>query len=192
MQRRKNDKVDTKLIAIYASRFQDKVQYYKRPTKEIETARIQTHPVCDGFSKRQRIVEGPKELYVERNERQRKFEQEEQEAKARGAFTPQECYANLSADYADVLQRSILVCVIYKTIGEAVKQQEARSREVKAGCPFGKQEVQAEDVKTFPSRAKRFRNAFAYQFKNISLYFPHRAYRSTSDSSCGYTCSVFG
>ena len=31
-------------------------------------------------------------------ERQRKFEQEEEEAKTRGALTPQECYTKLSAD----------------------------------------------------------------------------------------------
>ena len=32
----KNDKVDAKRIAIYASRFGDKVKYYDRPTEEIE------------------------------------------------------------------------------------------------------------------------------------------------------------
>ena len=36
VQRGKNDKVDAKRIAIYASRFQDKVQYYERPTEDIE------------------------------------------------------------------------------------------------------------------------------------------------------------
>ena len=36
VQRGKNDKVDAKRIAIYAARFKDKVQYYKRPDKEIE------------------------------------------------------------------------------------------------------------------------------------------------------------
>ena len=36
MQRGKNDKVDAKRIAIYASRFGDKVKYYDRPTEEIE------------------------------------------------------------------------------------------------------------------------------------------------------------
>ena len=32
----KNDKVDAKRIAIYASRFQDKVRYYEHPTEDIE------------------------------------------------------------------------------------------------------------------------------------------------------------
>ncbi|MFK2026504.1 transposase, partial [Bacteroides fragilis] len=36
VQRGKNDKVDAKRIAIYANRFQDKVQYYERPTEDIE------------------------------------------------------------------------------------------------------------------------------------------------------------
>lgn len=55
-------------------------------------------------------------------QRQRKFEQEEQEAQARGTLTPQECYAKLSADYADVLQKCIIVCDTYKYIGEAAKR----------------------------------------------------------------------
>jgi transposase len=36
VQRGKNDKIDAKRIAIYASRFEDKVRLYKRPDKEIE------------------------------------------------------------------------------------------------------------------------------------------------------------
>lgn len=36
VQRGKNDKVDAKRIAIYATRFQDKVKYYERPTHQIE------------------------------------------------------------------------------------------------------------------------------------------------------------
>ena len=36
IQRGKNDKVDAKRIAVYASRFQDKVQYYERPSEDIE------------------------------------------------------------------------------------------------------------------------------------------------------------
>lgn len=35
VQRGKNDKVDAKRIAIYASRFQDKIQCYERPTEDI-------------------------------------------------------------------------------------------------------------------------------------------------------------
>jgi len=36
VQRGKNDKVDAKRIAVYASRFQDKVHYYERPSEDIE------------------------------------------------------------------------------------------------------------------------------------------------------------
>lgn len=36
LQRGKNDKTDAKRIAVYASRFGDKVHYYKRPDQEIE------------------------------------------------------------------------------------------------------------------------------------------------------------
>ena len=39
IQRGKNDKVDAKRIAIYASRFQDKVRYYEHPTEDIERLR---------------------------------------------------------------------------------------------------------------------------------------------------------
>ena len=39
IQRGKNDKVDAKRIAIYASCFQDKVRYYEHPTEDIERLR---------------------------------------------------------------------------------------------------------------------------------------------------------
>ncbi|NPD91592.1 hypothetical protein [Xylanibacter muris] len=107
-------------------------------------------------------------------QRQRKFEQEEQEAKARGVLTPQECYAKLSADYADVLQKCIIVCDTYKYIGEAAKRQEARSRKLEARLDIliAKQDIQAAGVTktTFPPRPKRFRDVFAYLFKDIPLY----------------------
>ena len=115
-------------------------------------------------------------------ERQRKFEREEQEAKAQGRLTPQECYAKLAADYADVLQKCIIVCDTYKAIGEVAKRQEARSCEVEAKLDvlIGMQGVRAADVKktAFPPRPERFRNVFAYLFKDIPLYCLHRMYRS--------------
>lgn len=115
-------------------------------------------------------------------QRQRKFEQEEQEAKAQGRLTPQECYAKLAADYADVLQKCIIVCDTYKAVGEAAKRQEARSREIgaKLEALIGIQGVRAANVRktAFPPRPKRFRGVFAYLFKDIPLYCMHRAYRS--------------
>lgn len=115
-------------------------------------------------------------------QRQRKFEQEEQDAKVRGVLTPQECYAKLSADYADVLQKCIIVCDTYKYIKEAARRQEARSRKLEAQLDvlIGMQGVQAAGMKktVFPPRPKRFRNVFAYLFKDVPLYCLRRAYRS--------------
>ena len=115
-------------------------------------------------------------------ERQRSFEREEEEDRARGALTPQECYTKLSADYADVLQKCIIVCDTYKYIGEAAKRQEASSRklEAKLDILIAKQDIRAIRVtKTaFPSRPKRLKDVFAYLFKDIPLYCLHRAYRS--------------
>ena len=115
-------------------------------------------------------------------QRQRKFEQEEKDAKARGTLTPQECYAKLSADYADVLQKCIIVCDTYKYIEEAAKRQETRSRklEAKLDALIAKQNIQAARVTktTLPPRPKRFKEVFAYLFKNMPLYCLCRAYHS--------------
>jgi len=115
-------------------------------------------------------------------ERQRGFEREEEEDKAQGKLTPQECYTKLSADYADVLQKCIIVCDTYKYIGEATKRQEASSLkfEAKLDILIAKQDTQAIRVtKTaFPSRPKRLKDVFAYLFKDMPLYCLHRAYRS--------------
>lgn len=115
-------------------------------------------------------------------QRQRRFEQEEQEAKARGLLTPQECYAKLSADYADVLQKCIIVCDTYKYIEEAARRQETRSRklEAKLDALIGMQGVQAAGVTktTFPPRPKRFKDVFAYMLKDVPLYCLYRTYRS--------------
>lgn len=115
-------------------------------------------------------------------ERQCKFEQEEQEAKAQGRLTPQECYTRMSAEYADVLQKCIIVCDTYKAIGEAAKRQETRSCEVEAKLDvlIGKQEVRAADVRktAFPPRPKRFKDVVTYLFKDMPLYGLHRMYRS--------------
>lgn len=115
-------------------------------------------------------------------QRQRKFEREEQEAKTRGVLTPQECYAKLAADYADVLQKCMIVCDTYRYISEATKRQEARSREVEAKLDalIGMQGVRAADVKktAFPPRPERFKDVFAYLCKDIPLYCLRRVYRS--------------
>ncbi len=115
-------------------------------------------------------------------ERQRGFKREEEEDRAQGKLTPQECYTKLSTDYADVLQKCIIVYDTYKYIGEATKRQEASSRRVEAKLDIliAKQDIQAARVtKTaFPSHPKRLKDMFAYLFKDIPLYCLHRAYRS--------------
>ena len=128
-------------------------------------------------------------------QRQRKFEQEEQEAQTRGTLTPQECYARLSADYADVLQKCIIVCDTYKYIGEAAKRQEARSLklEAKLDALIDKQDIQAAGVTkpTFPSRPKRFRDVFAYLFKKIPLYCLRWMYHSRGVRQFLWICLLF-
>lgn len=128
-------------------------------------------------------------------QRQRKFEQEEQNAKARGVLTPQECYAKLSADYADVLQKCIIVCDTYKAIGEVAKRQEARSRklEAKLDALIGMQGVQAAGVTktTFPPRPKRFKDVFTYLFKDIPLYCLRWIYHSRGVRQFLWLCLLF-
>lgn len=128
-------------------------------------------------------------------QRQRKLEQEEQDAKARGALTPQECYAKLSADYADVLQKCIIVCDTYKYIEEAARRQEARSRklEAKLDLLIAKQEIPAARVTktTFPPRPKRFKDVFAYLFKDIPLYCLRWIYRSHDVRQFLWICLFF-
>lgn len=43
-------------------------------------------------------------------ERQCGFEREEEEDRAQGKLTPQECYARMAADYADALEKYKLLC----------------------------------------------------------------------------------
>lgn len=115
-------------------------------------------------------------------QRQRKFEQEEQEAKARGALTPQECYAKLSEDYADVLQKCIIVCDTYKYIEEAAKRQETRSSriEAKLDALITQQDIQTANTikKNFLARPKRLKDVPAFIFKNVLLYCLYRMSRS--------------
>lgn len=128
-------------------------------------------------------------------QRQRKFEQEEQDAKTRGALTPQECYAKLSADYADVLQKCIIVCDTYKYIEETARRQEARSRKLEAQLDvlIGMQGVQAAGVTktTFPPRPKRFKDVFAYLFKDIPLYCLWWIYHSRGVRQFLWICLLF-
>lgn len=122
-------------------------------------------------------------------ERQRGFEREEEEAKAQGKLTPQECYAKLSADYADVLQKCIIVCDTYKYIGEVAKRlnetrvgNDVRVRSVDAKLDIIIERlgihVAAVEKTIFPTRPKRFKDLPTFVFKKMPLYCLRRAYRS--------------
>lgn len=115
-------------------------------------------------------------------QRQRKFEQEDEEAKARGALTPQECYAKLSEDYADVLQKCMIVCDTYRHIEEIAKRQEERNGriEAKLNALITQQNIQTASTikKNFPAHPKRLKDVPAFIFKDVLLYCLQRAYHS--------------
>ncbi len=46
-------------------------------------------------------------------QRQRDFKREEEETTAQGKLTPQECYARMAAEYADVQEKCRIVCDVY-------------------------------------------------------------------------------
>ncbi len=122
-------------------------------------------------------------------ERQRGFEREEEEDRAQGKLTPQECYARMAADYADVLDKYKMVSEAYKYIVGLVKYlngtregYDARLRETdaKLDAILERPGVHAAEAKkpAFPTRPKRFEDIPAFVFKHIPLYCLRRAYRS--------------
>ena len=122
-------------------------------------------------------------------ERQRNFEREEEEAGAQGKLTPQECYARMAADYADVLDKYKMVSEAYKYIVGVVKYlngtregYDARLRETDAKLDVILERLgvhtAAAKKPAFPIRPKRFKNIPAFLFKHIPLYCLRRAYRS--------------
>lgn len=122
-------------------------------------------------------------------ERQRGFEREEEEAGAQGKLTPQECYARMAADYADVLDKYKMVSEAYKYIVGLVKYlngtregYDARLRETDAKLDVILERLgvhtAAAKKSVFPARPKRFKDIPAFLFKHIPLYCLRRAYRS--------------
>lgn len=122
-------------------------------------------------------------------ERQRNFEQEEEEARAQGKLTPQECYARMAADYADVLDKYKMVSEAYKYIVGLVKYlngtregYDARLCETDAKLDVILERLgvhtAAAKKPAFPTRPKRFKDIPAFLFKHIPLYCLRRAYRS--------------
>lgn len=122
-------------------------------------------------------------------ERQRNFEQEEEEARAQGKLTPQECYARMAADYADVLDKYKMVSEAYKYIVGLVKYlngtregYDARLCETDAKLDVILERLgvhtAAAKKPAFPTRPKRFKDIPAFLFKHIPLYCLRREYRS--------------
>lgn len=122
-------------------------------------------------------------------ERQRGFEREEEEAKAQGKLTPQECYARMAADFTDALEKYRLVCDAF---GRTVKltdflnktrdSYDTRVRLLNAKLDvviemLGVHAVVAKKL-VFPARPKRFKDIPAFVFKDVPLYCLRRAYRS--------------
>lgn len=122
-------------------------------------------------------------------ERQRNFEQEEEEARAQGKLTPQECHARMAADYADVLDKYKMVSEAYKYIVGLVKylngtregyDSRLRETDAKLDVILERLGVHTATAKkpAFPTRPKRFKDIPAFLFKHIPLYCLRRAYRS--------------
>lgn len=122
-------------------------------------------------------------------ERQRSFEREEEEAKAQGKLTPQECYTRIASDFADALDKYKLVCDAYghtvrltDRLNETREGNDARVRSVDAKLDIiiERLGIHAATVEkpAFPARPKRFEDVPAFIFKNMPLYCLRRAYRS--------------
>lgn len=123
-------------------------------------------------------------------ERQRGFEREEEEAKAQGKLTPQECYTRIASDFADALDKYKLVCDAYghtvclaNRLNETREGNDARVRSVDAKLDIiiERLGIHAATVEkpAFPARSKRFEDVPAFIFKNMPLYCLRRAYRSS-------------
>ena len=122
-------------------------------------------------------------------ERQCGFEREEEEDRAQGKLTPQECYARMAADYADALEKYKLLCDAF---GRTVKLTDflnktrdsydtrVRLLETKLDTVIERLEIHVAMAKrpVFPPCPKRLRNVPAFVFKHIPLYCLRRAYRS--------------
>lgn len=122
-------------------------------------------------------------------ERQRKFDQEEQEAKARGALSPQECYASMAADYADVLDKYKIVCDAYGHIVKLIDRlNETRDRynartcsvDTKLDTIIGRLDRQAAGTgkAAFPPLPGRFKALAPFLFKDLPSYCVRRACES--------------
>ncbi len=122
-------------------------------------------------------------------ERQRGFEREEEEAKAQGKLTPQECYARMTADFAEALEKYKLVCDAFghivnlsERLNETREGYDTRVRllDAKLDVVIEMLGVHAAAAKkpAFPAYPKRFKNIPVFVFKDVPLYCLRRACRS--------------
>ena len=132
-------------------------------------------------------------------ERQCGFEREEEEDRAQGKLTPQECYARMAADYADALEKYKLLCDAF---GRTVKLTDflnktrdsydtrVRLLDTKLDTVIERLEIHVAMAKrpVFPPCPKRLRNVPAFVFKHIPLYCLRRAYRSHHMRQCVWIC----
>lgn len=68
-------------------------------------------------------------------ERQRGFEREEKETKARGRLTPQECYERMAADFAEALDKYKLICDAFGTYRASRRSAGQDPRQLRHPCP---------------------------------------------------------
>ena len=122
-------------------------------------------------------------------ERQCGFEREEEEDRAQGKLTPQECYARMAADYADALEKYKLLCDAFGRTGKLTDflnktrdsyDTRVRLLDTKLDTVIERLEIHVAMAKrpVFPPCPKRLRNVPAFVFKHIPLYCLRRAYRS--------------
>lgn len=119
-------------------------------------------------------------------ERQRGFEREEKETKARGRLTPQECYERMAADFAEALDKYKLICDAFGHIVRLADRLDKTrdSYDTRVRLLDAKLDIVVERLgghaaaakkPTFPARPERFKEVFAYLFRDMPLYCLRRA-----------------
>lgn len=157
----------------------NKALHSRSDTKPVDTEALKTGVATTARNAVKELLE----------ERQRGFEREEEEARAQGRLTPQECYARMAADYADALEKYKLVCDAYGHIVRlADRLDETRdSYDTRVRLLDAKLDIVIERLgghaaaakkPTFPSRPQRFGDIPAFMLKDMPLYCLRRAYRS--------------
>ena len=125
-------------------------------------------------------------------ERQRKFEQEDEEARKQGRLTPQEYYMKMAEDYADVLDKFKIVCETFKFIEKVGKEQYIHTCKVEnklkaITTQLGIQPLHTEKF-VFPKPPKQFKSLPVYIFRDVPLYCLRLVCRSRHVRQCIWIC----